>query len=48
MRAAAVLGSAAMATSYAVANYLSLSIPEDTVRGCIATALVASGISMFR
>ena len=48
LRVAAVLGASAMAASYATAKNVSLSVPEPVIRGFIAAALVASGVSMFR
>jgi len=48
LRVAAVLGASAMAASYATAKNVSLSVPEPVIRGFIASALVASGVSMFR
>ena len=48
LRVAAVLGASAMAASYVTAKNVSLSVPEPVIRGFIAAALVASGVSMFR
>jgi uncharacterized membrane protein YfcA len=48
LRVAAVLGASAMAASYATAKNVSLSVPEPVIRGFIAAALVASGVSMFK
>lgn len=48
LRVAAVLGVSAMAASYATAKNVSLSVPEPVIRGFIAAALVASGVSMFK
>lgn len=48
LRVAAVLGVSAMAASYGTAKTISLSVPEEGIRGFIFTALVASGISMLR
>ena len=48
LRVAAVLGASAMAASYATAKNVSLTVPEPVIRGFIAAALVASGVSMFR
>ena len=47
-RVAAVLGCSAMAASYITAKTISLSVPEEGIRGFIFTALVASGISMLK
>mmetsp|Transcript_12443 Transcript_12443/g.57613 ORF Transcript_12443/g.57613 Transcript_12443/m.57613 type:complete len:364 (-) Transcript_12443:221-1312(-) len=48
LRVAAVLGVSAMAASYLTAKNVSLAVPEPVIRGFIAAALVASGVSMFR
>lgn len=48
LRVAAVLGASAMAASYFTAKNVSLAVPEPVIRGFIAAALVASGVSMFR
>ena len=48
LRVAAVLGASAMAASYVTAKNVSLAVPEPVIRGFIACALVASGVSMFK
>ncbi len=48
LRTASILALSAMGCSYFTARNIALDIPEPAVRGFIASALLASGVSMLR